>query len=388
MPAEGRIEGTVVEKGTGNPLAGVEICAVGSLISGIHQESAKTDEGGHFSMAGMTAGEYRIEIVGKMTIRRSAVIGADGVARLYLLPGKYLIPEMRMTGYAYKSEMDSTFSVETGKTERATVFVAALPPIVLVVSDPTGKPVPGAMGRIMPFVQPSRDVVADPNGRLVLDFADVGPWLCVVLVRHPRQDLAAVVIVAKDEKPPVVVLRPPTKFSGTVKDASGRPVADASVQAQIDASHMGRFAVVAKTRSGKDGRYQLEVANFMAQYAVSAHAPGFSVAEVVLNHPDIAAGKERDLVLKAADRKLRGVVIDTRGTPVPGAIVTARAAATKVYPRSAATDSSGRFALEGLDDEPTIYIYAHVPGRGRSGSGTMKPGDQELTITAAPSEGE
>ena len=65
LPAEGRIEGTVVEKGTENPLAGMEIRAVGSLISGIHHESAKTDKGGHFSMAGMTAGKYGIEIVGK-----------------------------------------------------------------------------------------------------------------------------------------------------------------------------------------------------------------------------------------------------------------------------------------------------------------------------------
>jgi len=448
LPAEGRIEGTVVEKGTEKPLAVVEMRAAGSLTSGSHYEYAKTDKDGHFSMAGMTAGKYEIEIVGKgsvlpewistqdklqvengkaasvkieavrggvleivavdaasgkpvaanasfqvspakdLRIRESAGMGADGVARLYLLPGKYVIPGIWTTGYSYKEERDKSFSVEVGKTERAVVSVTAVPKIVLAVWDSTGKPVPGAMGQIMPFVQPTKDVVADPNGRLILDSADVGPWFCFVLVRHPKRNLAAVVFVAKDEKPPTVVLCAPTKVSGTVKDANGNPLANALVQAQIDASHMGRFAVVAKARTDKDGRYQLEVANIMAQYAVSAHAPGFSVAEVVLNQSETAEGKERDLVLKAADRKLRGVVKDAEGKPVPGAIVTARATATRVYPGSAVTDSSGHFVLENLDDEPTIYVYASVPGRGWSGSSTIKPGDQELTITAAPSNGD
>jgi protocatechuate 3,4-dioxygenase beta subunit len=446
LPAEGRIEGSVVGKGTNNPLAGVEMRAVGSVSSGIHQESATTDKTGRFSMAGMTAGEYRIEIVGKgsalpewigwqedlqidngkaaavkieavrggvleiqavdvasgkpivangsadvssatdlMGIRKSAFMGGDGVARLNLPPGKYVVSDIRMTGYSSKRETSGTFSVQTGRTERATLSVTALPPIMLAVSDPTGKPVPGAKARIMPFAQPSRDLVADPTGRVVLDFADVGPWLCSVLVRHPQRNLAAVVFVTDDEQPPVVVLRAPTRVAGTVKDARGRPVVNASVRAQIDASHMGRFAVVAEARTGTDGRFELEVANCMAQYAVSAHAPGFSVAEMVLKHSDIVKESGRDLVLKAADRKLRGVVIDPGGKPVPGAVVTAKANAVKVYPRSAVTDSSGRFALEHLDDEPTIYVYARVPGRGWSGCGTIAPGDQDLTITAAPS---
>ncbi len=445
LPAEGRIEGTVIEKGTGKPLAGVEMRAAGSLTSGSHYEYAKTDKGGHFSMSGMTAGKYEIEIVGEgsvlpewigsqenlqvengkaasvkieavrggvleivavdvatgkpagakaavqvspakdLRIRESAAMGADGIAKLYLLPGKYVIPEIwLMTGYSYKAEKGRTFTVEAGKTERAVVSVTAVPQIVLAVWDYTGKPVPGAMGQIMPLVQPSRDVVADPNGRLVLDSADVGPWFCFVLVRHPKRNLAVVVAVAKDEKPPTVVLRAPTKVSGTVKDASGLPLVNALVQAQIDASHMGSFAVVAKARTDKDGRYQLEVANITAQYAVSARAPGFSVAEVVLDQSEIDEGKERDLVLKAADRKLGGVVIDTKGNPVPGAIVTARATATRVYPGSSITDSSGHFVLENLDDERCIYVYASVPGRGWRGSSTIKPGDQKLTITAAP----
>ncbi len=442
LPPEGRIEGAVVEKGTGKPLAGVKVRAASSLTSGSHFEYAKTDKDGHFSMAGMTAGKYEIEIVGDgdalpewlgtqenlkvdngkiasakivaarggileivavdansgkpiaphafvqvspaedLRISTSVSMDPNGVARLYLSPGKYVIREFMATGYSYKEEKGKSFSVEVGKTERAVVSVTAMPQIVLPVYDPAGKPVPAAAGQIMPIWQPPKDIVADANGRLVLDTADVGPWFCFVLVRHPKQNLAAVVAVAKEEKPPMIVLSTPIKVSGTVKDARGRALVNALVQAQIDASHMGRFGVVAKARTDKDGRYQMEVPSISAQYAVSAHAPGFSVAEVVLDQSEIPGG--HDLVLKAANRKLRGLVIDTKGNPVPGAIVTARATATHVYPGSSITDSSGHFALEDLDDEPVIYVYANVPGRGWTGNSTIKPGDQELTITAAP----
>ena len=447
LPPEGRIEGAVVEKGTEKPLAGVTVHAIGSVTSGIYQQSAKTDKGGHFSMAGMSAGKYKVEIVGEggsmpewigiqeklqvengkaATVKIEATRGgvlevavidaasgrpiavpasvdispaadlriskSDGmapgeVAKLYLSPGKYVITKIWTTGYLYKEEKGKSFSVELGKTERAVVSVTAMPQIVLTVYDLVGRPVPAATGQIMPFVQSPKDVVADANGRLVLDPEDAGPWFCLVLVRHPKRNLAAVVVVAKDEKPPTVMLRAPTKVSGTVKDANGRPVVNALVQAQIDASHMGRFAIVAKARTDKDGRYQLEVPNITAQYAVSAHASGFSVAEFVLDQPEIAEGKEivKDLVLKAADRKLRGLVMDAKSKPVPGAIITAIASATHSYPGSSVTDSSGHFVLENLDDERAINVYAHVPGRGWTGESTVKQGDQEVTIIAAPS---
>jgi hypothetical protein len=335
----------------------------------------------------VTTASFQVSLAEDVRISKFAMVAGDGVARVSLLPGKYVIPGMFAIGYSYKEEKGRSFSVETGKTERAVVSVTAVPQIALTVGDSAGEPVPAAIGQVLPLRGPPRSVVADANGCLVLDSADIGPLFCFVLVRHPQQNLAALVAVAKDEKPRMVVLRPPTKVSGTVKDANGRPAVNALVQAQIDASHMGRFAVVAKVQTGKDGRYQLELAGMVGQYALSARAPGFSVTEVMLTQPEIARGQEmvKDLVLKAANRKVRGVVTDAEGKPVPGAIITATTSEARDFPGSSITDVSGHFVLENLDDEPVIYVFAHVPGRGWIGDGAIKPGDQELTMTAAPS---
>lgn len=448
LPPEGRIEGIVVEKRTGRPLAGMTVHAIGSLTSGIYQAFAKTDGSGRFGMGGVSAGKYSIKIVGEgnampewdgsqeklqvengktalakieaarcgileivavdaatgkpvvaaasfqvslaedVRIGKSAMMAGDGVARVSLPPGKYAIPSMFAIGYSYEQEKGRLFSVEVGKTEHAEVSVAAVPQIALIAMDWAAKPVPAAIGQVLHLQGPPKSIIADANGRLVLDSADIGPLFCFVLVRHPQQNLAALVVVGKDGKPPDVRLCPPARLSGTVKDAEGRPVANATVQVQIDASHMGRFAIIAGARTDSGGRYNLDLpCSYAGQYAVSARAPGFSVAEVMVDQPEIVPAREivKDLMLKASNRKVRGVVRDTEGKPVVGAVITSKAMGSQNYPGSSITDASGRFVLEGLDAAPVIYIFARVPGRGWIGDSAIKPDDQELIVTVAPS---
>jgi len=375
----GSLENVQVENGK---TASVKIEAV----RGGFLEIAAVDAAGKPIAA---AASVRVSPAQDVRIASHAVIDQGGAARLCLAGGEYVIVELSATGYLYKRQEGKPLTVESGKTTRVAVTLTPAPPIVLAVSDSAGKPVPGAKGKVMPLLGPGKDVVADPNGRLAIAPADVGPFFCFVLVRHPTKNLVDLVAVAKEEAPPRVVLRAPVKIAGTVKDAKGNPLPGATVQAQIDASHMGRYGIVASCLADKAGRYVLDVPNFSAQYAVSARAAGFSEAEVMINQPEIAEAVggqiAKDLTLRAASRTLRGVVKDAAGKPVPGAVVTARASATHIYPGSGVTDAEGRFVLDGLDDEPCIYVQAGAPGRGWVGTGTVKPGDKEISITVGPS---
>jgi len=448
LPPEGRLEGTVVEKGTGKPLADVCLWAAGSLTSGVHQASARTDKEGHFSMAGLSGGKYEIEIVGagralpewlgsqkkvqvetgKVTsgvkieatrggtlelvltdaatskpiaaaasvtvcpaedlrIRKWGFASKDGMARLHLLPGKYVVTDVWVTGYSWNQEKSKSFRVEAGKTERATLAVKAVPQVTGIVRDLAGKPVPRAKVQILPLRGAPKDLVAGDDGRFSIDSADIGPLFCFISVRHPQQNLVAIEGVGKDDKRPEIKLQPPTKVSGVVLDSQGRPVGGASVQAQIDASHFGRFAVVAMARTDKEGRYRMELGGTSMSYAISAKAPSFSVAETLVPQHQLVQGqvKVKDLVLKAADRVVRGVVKDAQGMAVAGVIVLAKPMRGPDFPGSAVTDGRGQFALKHLNNAPVIYLFAKVPGRGWIGDSTIKPGDTEVVIKVGPS---
>jgi len=448
LPPEGRLEGTVVEKNTGKPLADVCLRAFGSVTSGMHRARTKTDKEGHFSMAGLTGGKYEIEIVGagralpewvgaqekvqvetgKVTsavrieatrggtlelvltdaatnkpiaatasvdvspakdrrIRKFSLASKDSMARLYLPPGEYVVTAVWVTGYSWNREKSKSFRVEAGKTERATLAVKAAPQVTGIVRGPAGKPVARAKVQILPLTGSPKDLVTGNDGRFSINSADIGPFFCFISVRHPQRNLVAIEVVGRDGKRLEIKLLPPTKVWGVVLDSQGRPVGGASVQAQIDASHFGRFAVVATARTDEEGRYHMELSGTSMSYAISAKAPSFSVAETLVPQHQLAQGrgKVKDLVLKTADRVVRGVVNDLQGKPVGGVIVSAKPTDGPEFSASAVTDDMGQFALEHLNNAPLIYLLANVPGRGWIGSGTIRPGDTEVVIKVGPS---
>lgn len=470
LPPEGRLEGVVVDKGTGQPLADVCLLAVGSRTSGRQFARAKTDHRGRFSMAGLSGGKYDIKIVGHgkalpewlgelkkvqvetgkatSTIKIEASRGGtlelsltdaatgesiaaaagvhvspaedrgilelgiaskEGVARFYLAPGNYVVTGLFVTSYLYKLEKGRVFRVEAGKTERATLALTATPHVAGIVRDLAGKPVPGAKVQVLPTWGTAKNLIADDDGRFMVDSADIGPLFCFILVRHPRQNLVAMEVVEKSTLPLEITLRPSAKVSGTVLDSQGRPVSGASVRAQIHVPHCGRFATVATVRTDKNGRYQMELAGTSISYAIIVKAPGFGTTETIAPQYQRVQGptkakdqilravdrmihgvvqeqtKVKDLVLRAADRTIHGVVHDPQGKPLPGVIVSAKRSGGPPFPASAVTDDKGRFALEHLTGAPTIYLFARVPGRGWIGSCTIRPGETEVVIKVGPS---
>ena len=224
LPPEGRLEGIVVEKGTGRPLPGLSLALLGAFTGEPHFIEAKTDKDGRFKIAGLGEDSYDIEIVGanlseavvigdtrffgqelpewigsqqeihveagkpassitieavkggtveivltdlaadrpiaspgvlyvsSTTDRRSRHFGIapkDGVAKLYLAPGEYVVTDIMAPGY-YSAEPNTPFHVEAAKIARPSVPLEAIPRVTGAVRDPAGKPVPSAASESSP----------------------------------------------------------------------------------------------------------------------------------------------------------------------------------------------------------------------------------------------
>jgi len=452
LPPEGRLEGTVVEQGRERPLAGVRLHAISSVTSGMHYAIGTTDDRGRFRFAGLSGGNYDLEILsdaaalpvwigsrkkvsvesGKTTsgvtvaatsggileivltdaatgkpvngpatvavapardlrLGQWGGVGEDGVGRLALAPGPHTVTDLIGPGLERNRDKTPTFTVVAGKTVRGTLSVRSLaaatgaPTVAGTVLDRAGKRVPGSHVRVMSMLGGRRDLVADANGRFSVGAADVGPVFCFLFVRHPDRDAVGLEVLESGQRACTVVLDGPVSIEGQVRNERGRPVPGVDVQARIDASHMGRYDVLATGKTDTGGRYRLAVPPGIS-YAIQVRAPGHSRAETLVTNTEIALERKKvlakDIVLRSADRVVRGVVRDAVGDPVPGAVVTATAGEGRAFPVAAITDAKGAFTMERLDASPAISLFVTVPGRGWCGSAHITPasGDVEITV--------
>ncbi len=161
------------------------------------------------------------------------------------------------------------------------------------------------------------------------------------------------------------------------------------VEAKVEFPHLGRFGIIAEATSDERGRYRLELPGAMC-YALTARSPGRIPAETLVSDTDLARGEHtlKDLVLRPADRTVRGIVKDAQGRPVPGAVVSVGRPLYQTAASAVVTDARGLFILEHMGEEPELRVWVRVPGRGWIGNETPKPGDNDVTVIVAPSHGD
>ncbi|MHC4569373.1 MAG: carboxypeptidase regulatory-like domain-containing protein, partial [Planctomycetota bacterium] len=214
LPPEARIEGTIVEGGSGKPVPGVKVAAKSSqdIISSMPTPVAVSDDNGKFSMgaliaetyvlglaqpsegpadwiaplmevtteAGKTRSGIKIELSrgglletvvtetasgepvekARIRIRRQdtdkniiAVSDKNGIAGVRLMPGEYQIRNISKDGYSSHSSQwqDEIVTMEEGRTTRVERQYTELPRIAGVVRDEEGNPVQGAKLRVCPM---------------------------------------------------------------------------------------------------------------------------------------------------------------------------------------------------------------------------------------------
>jgi len=352
-----------------------------------------------------------------LRINHWATPSRDGVIRLRMTPGSYVVTGAITTAYTLKEPKSGPFGVEAGKTSRVTFAVqthkkkgddsTANPAACVkgVVYDPQGKPVSKAKISVLPLFGDVTDLVAGDDGRFSILADDIGLLAGFAWIRHPQKELVALGIAtlastdAEGDKllehgitvlgsaPRKVTLRSPVLLSGVVCNPQGEPIPKANVTAQVDGSHLGRSAVFLTTTTDQTGRYSLGLAaHAITSYAITVEAPGYNGAEVVVDPTELVSGRTKaaKIVLYRADRTVHGIVRDKEGRPVPGTVVTAEGIDSLQHPGCAVSDAEGRIVLERLDEAGTIYLHAHVPGRGWTATTTICPGQKEVVITVAP----
>jgi protocatechuate 3,4-dioxygenase beta subunit len=137
----------------------------------------------------------------------------------------------------------------------------------------------------------------------------------------------------------------PSRFSGKVTDEKGKPVANARLEVRRNGDPGSDTAFLSRARSSADGSWEMPGAPEGGRF-LNVRADGFA---------PFSRFVERKGILETVLRKggtVRGILLDTAGKPVSGAIVTAGGVAAR-------TGQTGEYRLTGvpagLDDVETQW---------------------------------
>jgi len=409
QPVEATIEGMVVEKASGKPVAGIKIMAsrgrnqpnfglkpvvskkdgtfsINALSADIYALGFVTSREGPsdwvaepvevITEAGKTRSGVKIELskggilevvltdaVNKKPAEKASVSiwhhesnryhssrsDKDGVARIRLAPGKYLMSNVYYKqGYSRKGRQE-TITIEDDKTARIEWQLTAPPKITGVVRDEKGKPVQGVKLEVYPL--DGQDVNSDAEGKFEIIW-DPGYWgsretLAMYLVgRYEEGNLAANVEIDEDTRTLDIILRPGVIIAGKVVDPDGKGITNARILVKSQGSSwdstIGRDIV----RIDAEGNFELKAVPPEHKYSITASAEGYGnnrtevqADDAVDNHLDVGI-----LTLDVASLSVSGVVVDVNGKPV--ANVRVFCYGDNQPNRRIQTDTDGKFTIE------------------------------------------
>ncbi|MFL6201877.1 MAG: carboxypeptidase regulatory-like domain-containing protein [Thermoanaerobaculia bacterium] len=227
------------------------------------------------------------------------------------------------------------------------------------VTDALGEPIPGARlylgeGTGAPlgggWERRPGHATTDPEGRFVLSGAKPGTAYVTVIASGYKTRQSQLQVPEEGQAPPVeIALEPGTYLEGFVQDGRGAPMSRASVFVQGRDPMSVRMAVP----TDDEGHYEISDLE-PGPLEIQATLRGGPSASVAF---EVRPGRNR-LDLKLPDgTEVSGRVVDSLGSPVPGASLFLRAApgeseAPMIFqPDSQAVSSAdGSFVLQGVPD--------------------------------------
>ncbi|WP_226005885.1 carboxypeptidase regulatory-like domain-containing protein [Natrinema salinisoli] len=367
-PTDGTLEGTVTDA-DGEPIAGATVA--------VDDQQTTTDENGSYSLE-LEAGDYTLAVSAEgyedasqnVTIEvettttadvtleerpgsvegtvtdadgepvagatvtvgdQQTTTGENGSYAVDIEPGEYTL-EISAEGYQDASE---DVTVEAGGTTTADVTLEPVPTdgtLEGTVTDTDGEPIADAT-----VSAGDLETTTDENGTYSLQL-EAGDYTLEVSAEGYEDASEDVTVEVESTTTADVTLEErPGSVEGTVTDAAGEPIADATVTA-------GDETVM----TGDDGTYALELEP--GEYALEVSAEGYeTVSEDVTVDAD--ATTTVDVTLEAVDGTLEGTVTDMSGDAIADATVT-------VGDQQTTTDDNGTYSLDLEPGEYTLTASA------------------------------
>ena len=433
----GNIEGKVVAEETGQPLAGATLLLQHErpgFAGGREHEPAQSGADGTFRLADVAAGTYQVramfgtnavpewvaETVSvtveagqtvsdvKVTATRGgflevavvgqddhkplgdasvnafktgyttyATSGSDGRALLRLPKGEY-----RVSAYKENSRSEvATASVEAASTNRLEIALKPPPRITGVVRDASGAPAPGLELSIFPrWGQSGRGAKTDANGHYEMPWnpQQVGPMgssFCL-LARDVTHNLAAAEDIEEGTTTLDLKLQPGLVVAGSVQDENGKPLTNATVRVFLWSGNSGSQFDDKPIRTDAQGQFEITALPPGRKYSLDATAKGYGSAnQNIQEEAETNRVELEPCVLRVADRKLAGEVLDADDKPV------ARANVFMYGPGqpngSVRTDNKGRFKFDEVC-EGSVQLSANL--QNAHGGVRAEAGDTNVVI--------
>jgi hypothetical protein len=446
MPSEATIEGIVVEKGTDEPVAGVQLMVMrGRNQPNFEMKPVVSEEDGTFVFRALTGGTHVIQLVpvreehadwvaepvevttqtgettsdvklevseggilevlvteaqskkpveeASVSIRderndkwHSGQTDKDGVARMRLMPGEYQVRGAYKQGYT-RSQRQEVVTVEHGKTARIQWQLTGQPKIAGTIFDPQDKPVEGATLRVLPGG--SDETTSDATGSWEMSW-DPGRWgredtVHYLVARHRERNLASALMLAEDAETLDIKLEPGVTFTGKVVDPNGEGIAGGRILVYMNAGNWGSSISREHEQTGSDGSFEAKGIPADQTCYIYARADGYGQKSIRPEASDIVDNRLDfgEITLAVANLSVSGLVVDVDDKPVSNAHVYCYG---EDQPhRDTRTDAEGRFTLEGVC-EGRVRISASVSGKTRLyGSVETEGGATDVKVVVSES---
>lgn len=253
------------------------------------------------------------------------------------------------------------------------------------MTGPDGKPTVGAQVTVFPS-DSRRWVKTDTNGTFSLTWS-VQPWqsggTCLV-ARDPARNLAVAEDINEDTTTASLQLKPGLVIGGKVQDPSGNPLTNASVSLNVMVGNSGSSLDDKPIRTDAQGHFEIATLPPEGRYILWANAKGYGSVNKEAEGGDGETNRIElpPFVLKVADRKLAGQVVNAEDKPVSG---------VNVYmygdgqpSGSVFTDKAGRFAFHQVC-EGEVRLSAN--SQNSYGSAQAEGGDTNVVITLRAESG-
>jgi protocatechuate 3,4-dioxygenase beta subunit len=294
----------------------------------------------------------------------------------------------------------ATVEIQTNAVNQIQLTLTPGPVIAGTVRDSSGVPVPGASVSFHPGSYPNApgyiETTTDNHGRYEMRLklsreteawsGAISPTNCV-LARSLERNLAAILEFDRIPTNLDLTLQPGITFTGAVTDINGAPITNAVVNIGMEYGRMAPGVLPRQMPVDARGAFSFPALPQGRQYYGSdITAKGFGTGYGYVAEKDSHTNRYEfpTFVLKRANLKLAGKVLDLDGNPLPGANVGFGGQGQRQWSQTQC-DRHGNFFFDDVcDGEVRFTANAIVEGEtlsGGNGTGiTARGGDTNIII--------